>query len=184
VAGIDWIDYRERIDIQRCSVCGKPTLRSYSWHDYSDPTDDFGARTLYPTDYTVADLPPGVAKRYADMLQMLDAPCPRDDRNIGGHGKRRAMRYWPLLLSVPRGSARRRQRHYRIRLARGVRIASQGLLPLVRSDSATRSERLLSRGSHRGPHQPGARLGGWGAAATDGGGQACLVRVAIDADPS
>jgi hypothetical protein len=74
VAGIDWIDYRERIDIQRCSVCGKPTLRSYSWHDYSDPTDDFGARTLYPTDYTVADLPPGVAKRYADMLQMLDAP--------------------------------------------------------------------------------------------------------------
>lgn len=73
--GIDWIDYQERIEIKRCTICGKPTVRSYSWNDYSDPTtDDLGLRTLYPPDYTLADLPSDVSKRYAAMLEMLYAP--------------------------------------------------------------------------------------------------------------
>lgn len=72
--GLDEISCEDRVQIQRCSVCGRPTFRSYSWHDFSDPTDDLSWRTLYPTEHVIDDLPPEVARRYTAMLEMLYAP--------------------------------------------------------------------------------------------------------------
>lgn len=66
------ITFEDRLQVQQCSVCKKPTLRSYTWHDFSDAGEAW--RTLYPSTYEIDDLPAEVGERYTGMLEVLYAP--------------------------------------------------------------------------------------------------------------
>jgi hypothetical protein len=72
--GIEEVADHTVLYIERCSVCGQPTLSTYRWIDgWSDPGDlDFNP--LFPRGRDLADLPERVRDRYAKMLELLHAP--------------------------------------------------------------------------------------------------------------
>jgi Domain of unknown function (DUF4145) len=74
-AAVEHAEHERRLYIQKCSICHEPTLTTYHWIDpFSDPEDDLGERTIYPRGHSLNALPQRVAKRYAEMLELLHAP--------------------------------------------------------------------------------------------------------------
>lgn len=56
-------------------MCGEPSLREYCWNDvYSDPSDAWDPKTIYPCEHEVTDLPEQVSRRYSEMMQVLFQP--------------------------------------------------------------------------------------------------------------
>ena len=61
--------------VQRCTVCGAPTLSTYRYiEDWSDPADFMDLKRVFPPERNLDDLPPRVRERYEGMLELLYAP--------------------------------------------------------------------------------------------------------------
>jgi hypothetical protein len=64
------------LQIRRCTVCHEPTIHRYWWLDspWSEPDDARDYRRIHPLPRDNTQLPPRVAARYAEMLQVANLP--------------------------------------------------------------------------------------------------------------
>lgn len=68
------IRVQDRVQIDFCADCGKPTLLRYTWADeFMDP-GDVEPDELYPERRDLDDLPERIRRRYSEMLEVQHLP--------------------------------------------------------------------------------------------------------------